>query len=278
MKAPVNKIIDLSTVDGPGLRTSIFFQKCNIACLYCHNPETQNICCHCGLCVSSCPGGALSLEDGKVTYRKEKCVSCDTCIALCPHHASPKIEYLSPEEVYQRIQNNFGFIRGITVSGGECSLYPEFLTELFKLVKKNHLSCLMDSNGMVDLSFYPDLLQVTDGVMLDIKSWDQKIYHNLTGADNTTVKKNLVLLDSLSKIEELRIVCIPGFVDVKACLSGIVETIEKEHVSKTKIKLIKFRKNGVKGVLKDQESPSDEEMESYRQYAYSLGFTEVVIR
>ena len=58
----------------------------------------------------------------------------------------------------------------------------------------------------------------------------------------------------------------------------IVETIEKEHVSKTKIKLIKFRKNGVKGVLKDQESPSDEEMESYRQYAYYLGFTEVVIR
>ena len=136
----------------------------------------------------------------------------------------------------------------------------------------------MDSNGMVDLSFYPDLLQVTDGVMLDIKSWDQKIYHNLTGAENTTVKKNLVLLDSLSKIEELRIVCVPGLVDVKACLSGIVETIEKEHVSKTKIKLIKFRKNGVKGVLKDQESPSDEEMESYRQYAYSLGFTEVVIR
>ena len=83
---------------------------------------------------------------------------------------------------------------------------------------------------------------------------------------------------SIDKIEELRIVVLPDYVDYYRCIDGIKETIKKTSISTLKLKLIKFRKNGVKGVLKDQESPSDEEMESYRQYAYSLGFTEVVIR
>ena len=47
LTAPVNKIIPLSTVDGPGARSAVFLQACNIACLYCHNPETQRLCIHC---------------------------------------------------------------------------------------------------------------------------------------------------------------------------------------------------------------------------------------
>mgnify|MGYP001728747493 FL=1 len=49
-EAPINKIIPLSVVDGPGCRTSVFVQGCNIACAYCHNPETQQLCRACGIC------------------------------------------------------------------------------------------------------------------------------------------------------------------------------------------------------------------------------------
>ncbi|MDU6250047.1 MAG: 4Fe-4S cluster-binding domain-containing protein, partial [Paeniclostridium sordellii] len=42
MQAPINKIINMSFIDGPGSRISIFFQGCNMKCIYCHNPETQN--------------------------------------------------------------------------------------------------------------------------------------------------------------------------------------------------------------------------------------------
>ena len=48
-EAPINKIIPLSVVDGPGCRTSVFVQGCNIACAYCHNPETQQLCRACGI-------------------------------------------------------------------------------------------------------------------------------------------------------------------------------------------------------------------------------------
>ena len=39
-KAKISKIESFSTVDGPGIRTTIFFSKCNLRCKYCHNPET----------------------------------------------------------------------------------------------------------------------------------------------------------------------------------------------------------------------------------------------
>jgi pyruvate formate lyase activating enzyme len=78
MKAPVNKIIPFSSVDGPGNRTSIFLQECNINCKYCHNPETRNLCINCMACVEKCPTGALLNVDGKVTFDYNKCVLCDT--------------------------------------------------------------------------------------------------------------------------------------------------------------------------------------------------------
>ncbi len=276
--APINKIIECSTVDGPGLRTSVFVQKCNIHCLYCHNPETQNLCLNCGKCVSSCPVSALSVKDGKVVWSKDTCVSCDTCIQICPFHASPKVIYRSAEDVYSEIRKNLGFIRGITVSGGECSLYPEFLTDLFNLAKKDGLTCLMDSNGMVDYSLYPELMNVTDGVMLDIKSWDNEIYTRLVGFSNDMVKKNLAYLDSVKKIEELRIVVVDSYVDSYACIDGIASTIQKENLPTIKLKLIRFRKNGVKSILSNHPSPSLETMQSLKDYAISKGFQNIEIR
>ena len=66
--APVNKIIPFSLVDGPGSRCSVFLQGCNIACAYCHNPETQNLCRDCGVCVEQCPAGALYREGKHVRW------------------------------------------------------------------------------------------------------------------------------------------------------------------------------------------------------------------
>ncbi len=277
-RIPINRIIEASTVDGPGLRTAVFVQKCNIHCLYCHNPETQNLCVSCGKCVSHCPAHALTLVQGKVCYDKEHCIGCDTCISICEHHASPKIEYLSAEEVYQRIHKNGSFLSGITVSGGECTLYPKFLKELFTLAHKDGLSCLLDSNGMIPLEDYPFLMDVCDGVMLDIKSWERDIYHRLTGFDNDVVKSNLSYLDRIGKITELRIVYVPRLVDMKTCLLGIRDIVAESHRKGLPLILIRFRNQGVKGILKNHQSPTVEEMENIRAFAESLGFENIVIR
>lgn len=101
--APVNRIIPFSNVDGPHNRCAIFFQSCPFHCLYCHNPETINYCINCGDCLKTCPVGALSFINNKVVWDKNKCVNCDTCIHTCKHLASPKITYMSVEEVLEII-------------------------------------------------------------------------------------------------------------------------------------------------------------------------------
>lgn len=137
ISAPVNKIISFSNVDGPGNRTAIFLQSCPFHCWYCHNPETIHYCCHCGKCIETCPVGALSMVNQKVVWDDKKCVQCDTCIKTCPHLATPKIHHMTVEDVMVHIRKARPFIKGITVSGGECTNHPEFLTELFQQDRKS---------------------------------------------------------------------------------------------------------------------------------------------
>jgi len=276
--APVNKIIDSSVVDGPGNRTSIFLQGCNIACAYCHNPETQKVCQGCGKCVQSCPEKALSIIDNKVIWDKEKCCGCDTCISVCPHNASPKITLMTPDEVLERIKGNMPFIRGITTSGGECMLHPQWLTELYKGAKELGLTTLADSNGTIDFSEYPDLMKVCSGVMLDVKSWSSDVFQALTGHGNSTVLKNLEFLSKEGKLEEVRIVCVdensPVKVDAEEVIRGIAR-ITAERKNDFLLKIIRFRKNGVRGILSDAPSPDTTYMDRLLETAKEEGFERV---
>ena len=193
-RIPINRIIPFSNVDGPGNRLAIFVQKCPFQCWYCHNPETINMCIHCGKCVDVCPVGALSKVDGEVKWNQELCVQCDACIGTCEHMSSPKMYWMSVDDVIAEINKNRMFIRGITVSGGECMEYPEFLLELFTRVKAMGLTCFLDSNGYYDFKQYPELLDVCDAVMLDVKASDVEFHKQLTSQGNKTVLSNLEYL------------------------------------------------------------------------------------
>lgn len=274
--APVNKIIPFSLVDGPGSRTSVFLQGCNIRCAYCHNPETQQICCNCGICVGGCPAKALFIQDGRVVWDDRKCVSCDRCIKVCPHCASPRVHMLDAQEVFLRVQKNIPFIRGITVSGGECMLYPEFLLELFTEVKKVGLTALIDSNGTVDFSLYPELTSLCDGVMLDVKSWEPQVFSALTGGSNEIVKSNLRYLADKDRLEEIRIVCLDGRVDAEAVIRGAAEILA-EKTALQKLKLIRFRRFGVRGSLENAPSPTKETMLDLYELAQKHGFRRISI-
>lgn len=276
MKAYVNKIIPLSTVDGKGLRTSVFFQKCNIRCLYCHNPETWNLCVNCKLCVSKCPASALSIKDDKVIWNESKCVLCDNCIKICPNHASPRVKLMDANKVFEEIKRNVPFIRGVTFSGGECTLNEDFIIEISKMIHSIGLDVYLDSNGIILFEEHQNLLNSIDQVMLDCKAWDEKKHIRLTSFSNKNVKKNLKYLYDLNKLEEIRIVNVPGYTDVKDTIKGIKNTLKDEKI-KVKLKLITFRQNGVRGVLENTPSPSIEEMNSFKDYASSLGFEDILV-
>ncbi len=243
MRAAVNKIISFSNVDGPGNRCSIFFQSCPFSCLYCHNPETIHYCIHCGECVKTCPVNALTIEAGKVVWDKEKCVDCDTCIKTCTHLASPKISMMSVEEIIAHLKSIKPFIRGITVSGGECMNHADFLLELFKETKKLGLTCLIDSNGYHDFKEYPELMEVCDGVMLDVKAYSDDFHYFVTNQHNAMVLENLRYLLSIHKLEEVRTVILPKYTAENTLTVSEVSKIIKDQC---RYKLLNYRYFGVR--------------------------------
>ena len=210
-KAPVNRIIPFSNVDGPGNRTSIFFQGCPFNCLFCHNPETIRLCVNCGACVASCPAGALRTDtEGRVQWDDTRCVQCDTCLRVCPHSASPRVKWMTVEDVMLQVRRSAPYIRGVTTSGGECTLQNEFLIELFTEVRRLGKTCLIDSNGSFDFERDPRVLSVSEGVMLDVKAVEPAWSGTLISSPHDTVLNNLDYLLRAGKLYEVRTVIFPG--------------------------------------------------------------------
>jgi pyruvate formate lyase activating enzyme len=98
------------------------------------------------------------------------------------------------------------FLRGITVSGGECSLQPAFLASLLEAAMARGLPGLVDTNGGRPLAAFPRLLQAAEGFMLDVKAWNPAEHLALTGADNGPVLGNLRLLAGSGRLFEVRTV------------------------------------------------------------------------
>ena len=156
-------------------------------------------------------------------------------------------------------------------------LQADFLTELFAAVQSlavethHSLSCLIDSNGTIPFARYPQLMDLCDGVMLDVKAWETDVYSHLTQAqDNQVVKENLVWLLQHDRLTEVRIVCLPKRVDVVTILQNLTKTpgfIEK----KIPVRLLRFRPHGVIGKLAQHPMPTNEQMERFADLAHSLG-------
>jgi pyruvate formate lyase activating enzyme len=276
IKGRVNKIIPFSSVDGPGNRTAIFLQGCNFNCLYCHNPETINVCNNCGECVSACHYNALKLEDTKVLWDNTLCSRCDECIKSCKRNSSPKAPYMTVEEVLSEIDKNKSFISGITVSGGECTLQSNFLTHLFREVKKINLTSFIDTNGSVPLWEHKELVDVMDMAMVDIKSYDNEEHIRLTGMGNATVIENVKYLAKLNKIYEIRTVIVPEVLDNNNNVDKISRLITSLNPD-IRYKLIKYRQIGVRAGTIDSYTPKDDTMKELKAIAENNGCKNVVV-
>ncbi len=275
-KGVINRILSNSAVDGCGNRAVVFMQGCNFNCLYCHNPETINHCGGCGVCIDACQQNALTLGDNGVEYNPALCTFCDDCLKACSQNSSPRTQNLSPTQTMKIIAKNREFISGVTVSGGECSLQLDFVTELFTLAKADGLHTLADSNGSIDYSNKDEFLAVCDGVMLDVKAYDNEEHLKLTGRDNLTVLANLEFLARAGKLSEVRTVVVPEVLDnhnTVAQVSRIIAAINPQ----IRYKLIRYREHGVRRDLISSYTPNDEYMAELSNLACQNGCQEVLV-
>lgn len=170
-------------------------------------------------------------------------------------------QILSVADVISQVRKAALFIEGITVSGGEATLQLPFLRELFSAIKADpqlqHLTCLVDSNGMLSETGWRKLLPVCDGAMLDLKAWSSERHTMLTGRDNTLIKNSIRLLAEHGKLVELRLLTIPDHSDYVEHIDSLTGFILA--LGRVPVRLNAFHAHGVYGEAKGWRSatPAD---------------------
>ena len=212
LKATIFDIERNSYVDGPGIRTTVFFKGCNLRCAWCHNPEGQspkpqmmfykNKCTGCGKCKEKCPNAL------------EKCELCGKCTIYCPHDAREICgkEY-TVDEVMREILKDKVFYEnsggGVTFSGGECMLQIDFLEEILKVCKENGIHTAVDTAGHVPYEYFERILPYTNLFLYDVKCYDSEKHKKYTGVRNELILENLKKLLATGKSVWVRIPIIP---------------------------------------------------------------------
>lgn len=212
LKATIFDIERNSYVDGPGIRTTVFFKGCNLRCAWCHNPESQspkpqmmfykNKCTGCGKCKEKCPN------------HLESCELCGKCTLYCPHDAREICgkEY-TVDEVMREILKDKAFYDhsggGVTFSGGECMLQIDFLEEILKTCKENGIHTAVDTAGHVPYEYFERILPYTNLFLYDVKCYDSEKHKKYTGVRNELILENLKKLLATGKSVWVRIPIIP---------------------------------------------------------------------
>jgi pyruvate formate lyase activating enzyme len=147
---------------------------------------------------------------------------------------------MSPREVMAEIEPSLAFIRGVTVSGGECTLYPDFLRILGRLVREKSLTFFLDSNGSYDYAGDPDLMAVTDAVMLDVKADPEQDavrpanrgeYSRVAGRNGGNLFEKMDFLARTGKLWDVRTVVSPGLFDAGALVEKVCGRLAKSRAA-----------------------------------------------
>lgn len=282
LRANISGIIKSSVIDGPGNRMVIFFQACNLNCMYCHNSHTIGLCNYCGLCAGACPTQSLAVDKEKkqIIHNDVTCIHCDTCVKTCPENSNPFYKSMSVDDLISEILEVKDFISGITVSGGEVMLQTKFLKQLFISIKNHReltdLSILVDSNGNVEQNKWESIIDWVDGFMIDIKAYSPKIHKQITGYKNEKILNSIQYLNFKGMLKELRFVLVPDYNNSNGEIEKISNLMKKLSPGVKKI-MIKMRKHGIREKYNFLKEPSHDEILKVQNQFETAGIHTLVI-
>lgn len=282
MEGCIFNIMKYSIHDGPGIRTTVFMKGCPLKCWWCHNPESQQLkpqlvrfadrCIGCGKCAEACETGAIIIDDKKMRVDMTKCTSCGKCAEVCYAGAMEMAgKTMTAAEVVKEVDKDSIFYEesggGVTFSGGEPFIQPEFLKEMLIGCKKKGIHTTVDTCGLVKRDTLVELSEYIDLFLYDLKTMDNFKHKKYIGASNEIILENLKELTKLGKRIFIRIPIIPGINDDDENIDAIgnfistLNCIEQINILPYhNIAMEKYKRLGEEYSLAGIKAPSDERM------------------
>jgi pyruvate formate lyase activating enzyme len=207
LKGTILEIQRMSTEDGPGIRTTVFFKGCSLKCAWCHNPESiaahpqvywiANQCIGCRTCLEVCPKGALTFSQDGNRIDRDLCNGCGLCAEECPARALELLgtQWGSRDLIDEVIKDGSYFVKsggGITLGGGEPTLQSRFNEHILKELKARDIHTALDTCGLCARKDLERLLPYTDLLLYDIKEMDPIKHRAFTGSTNTNILQNIL--------------------------------------------------------------------------------------
>ena len=191
---------------------------------------------------------------------------------------------MTPEEVMKEILKVKGFIKsgGVTVSGGEPLLQPEFVKKLFIKCKENGIHTALDTSGFIFTEKVKEVLEYTDLVLLDIKHINPAKYMELTSVSIENTLKFVKYLNKTEKKTWVRYVLVPGYSDDEDDLSKWAKFVSQfNNIERVDILPFhqmggyKWEEVGKEYKLKDTPTPTKDQIkraeEIFASYGLNLG-------
>ncbi len=254
VSAPVTNISRTSLHDGPGVRTVVYLKGCGLHCRWCHNPETlslkkeilylPNKCMHCGGCLALCPEHHKT-DGHDMVYLRDGCTSCGNCAEECPTGALTVCgDDMTSDEVFAEIRKDLHYYSmsggGVTFSGGECLLYPEFLAETAEKCVNSGIRTAVESALFVPWKNIEAVLPFTDLFFADLKIADSGKHRKYTGQDNALILENLRKLSEVCGNVHIRIPVIPGINDSPEDFDGFAEILDSLGSGVRDVELLRY--------------------------------------
>jgi pyruvate formate lyase activating enzyme len=214
--------------DGPGIRTTVFFKGCPLKCLWCHNPESwknqvelgfrKSRCVGCGQCAEVCPREAISFVENRPVTDAQKCMLCGRCVDVCIAGAREIIgRQMTVSKVMAEVEQDIIFYDqsggGVTFSGGEPLMQPDFLLALLNQCRAMNIHTAVDTSCYAEPEIVESVAEKADLFLCDLKHIDNEIHERFTGVGNNLILENIRCISQAGKKIIIRIPIIPGFND-----------------------------------------------------------------
>jgi pyruvate formate lyase activating enzyme len=175
-----------------------------------------------------CEHGAISRNGDRILTDDARCTLCGACVEVCYAEAREIVgREMTVPQAMAELERDVAFYDesggGVTFSGGEPLMQPEFLLALLHACKRVDLHTALDTCGLASWQTLDTIREYVDLFLYDLKLLDDARHRQFTGMSNETILANLRALSEKAHTIVLRIPIIPGINDNELTLSQIAE-------------------------------------------------------